>query len=65
MTQINLNHEFSDQSIDKAKVKSLNNDGNPDCIYLLISTKYIEIEVSLTTSDVIAMANGLNMEVKK
>lgn len=65
MTKIHLAHDFSGQSIGKAEVGSLNNDGIPDYIDLPINFGNLKRTVTITTSDLIEMCKALKVEIKK
>ena len=57
-----INHEFADKRIIKAKLTGVNN--KPDCVDLTIKHNLQRVEVSLTAADILALAEQLNLEVK-
>lgn len=61
MTKIYINHEFSDQRIGKVEVKSLNMDGNPDYVDIPVKFGNLKKVISLTTSDIVALARALRL----
>ena len=64
MAKTYIAHDFSDQSIGKAEVGSLNNNGIPDYVDLPINFGNLKRTVTITTSDLIAMLNALKVESK-
>ncbi len=56
MAQIKLVHEFSDQNIFDNSLTGVN--GEPDCVDLKVNAP----EISLTKSDIIALARSVNVK---
>ena len=65
MSKIYLRHDLSDQHLGKAEIKSLNNDDKPDHIDIPVNFGNLKRAITMTTSDVIAMAEGLGFKVFK